>query len=158
MPATGAAYPGADVVRSRLPTRAPASLHRPSPPRRPAAGAASAAGGLQQALTEHLRHARPSSRSWTAWARRSTGWPSSPSRPYAGASRHAHLPLPRGQVGPAAAHRPRALPRRGAYRDHQRQPHVERFVNERQAMVLATNIIELNVNAAKVVPLPTAMY
>ncbi|MFD1544384.1 putative quinol monooxygenase [Nonomuraea guangzhouensis] len=45
-----------------------------------------------------------------------------------------------------------------AYRDHQRQPHVERFVNERQAMVLATNIIELNVNAAKVVPLPTAMY
>ncbi|MEU7832713.1 MULTISPECIES: antibiotic biosynthesis monooxygenase [unclassified Nonomuraea] len=45
-----------------------------------------------------------------------------------------------------------------AYRDHQRQPHVERFVNERQAMVLATNIIELNVNAAKVVPLPTAMF
>ena len=34
---------------------------------------------------------------------------------------------------------------------------MERFVNERQAMVLATNIIELNVNAAKVVPLPTAM-
>ncbi|MFG1705528.1 putative quinol monooxygenase [Nonomuraea sp. M3C6] len=45
-----------------------------------------------------------------------------------------------------------------AYRDHQRQPHVERFVNERQSMVLATNVIELNVNAAKVVPLPTAMY
>lgn len=45
-----------------------------------------------------------------------------------------------------------------AYRDHQRQPHVERFVNERQAMVLATNVIELNVNAAKVVPLPTAAY
>ncbi|MEV4015406.1 antibiotic biosynthesis monooxygenase [Nonomuraea angiospora] len=45
-----------------------------------------------------------------------------------------------------------------AYRDHQRQPHVERFLNERQAMVLATNVIELNVNAAKVVPLPTAMY
>ncbi|MFG1947618.1 antibiotic biosynthesis monooxygenase [Nonomuraea sp. NPDC048826] len=45
-----------------------------------------------------------------------------------------------------------------AYRDHQRQPHVERFVNERQALVLATNVIELDVNAAKVVPLPTAMF
>lgn len=45
-----------------------------------------------------------------------------------------------------------------AYRDHQRQPHVERFVNERQAMVLATNVIELNVNAAKVVPLPTVLF
>ncbi|MFI6293771.1 antibiotic biosynthesis monooxygenase [Nonomuraea sp. NPDC050790] len=45
-----------------------------------------------------------------------------------------------------------------AFRDHQRQPHVERFVTERQAMVLATNIIELNVNAAKVVPLPTALF
>ncbi|WP_193318822.1 putative quinol monooxygenase [Nonomuraea phyllanthi] len=45
-----------------------------------------------------------------------------------------------------------------AYHDHQRQPHVERFVTERQSMVLATNVIELNVNAAKVVPLPTAVY
>ncbi|TDD21076.1 antibiotic biosynthesis monooxygenase [Nonomuraea diastatica] len=45
-----------------------------------------------------------------------------------------------------------------AYRDHQRQPHVERFINERQTMVLATNVIELNVNAAKVVPLPTVMF
>lgn len=45
-----------------------------------------------------------------------------------------------------------------AYRDHQRQPHVERFVNERQAMVLATNVIELDINAAKVVPLPTVMF
>ncbi|MEV0830712.1 putative quinol monooxygenase [Nonomuraea rubra] len=45
-----------------------------------------------------------------------------------------------------------------AYRDHQRQPHVERFVNERQAMVLATNVIELDVNAAKVVPLPMVTY
>ncbi|MBF8187080.1 antibiotic biosynthesis monooxygenase, partial [Nonomuraea sp. K274] len=45
-----------------------------------------------------------------------------------------------------------------AYRDHQRQPHVERFVNERQTMVLATNVIELNVNAAKVVPLPSAVF
>ncbi|WP_406673754.1 antibiotic biosynthesis monooxygenase [Nonomuraea sp. N2-4H] len=45
-----------------------------------------------------------------------------------------------------------------AYRDHMRQPHVERFVNDRQSMVLATNVIELDVNAAKVVPLPTVMY
>jgi quinol monooxygenase YgiN len=45
-----------------------------------------------------------------------------------------------------------------AYRDHQRQPHVERFITERQPMVLATNVIELNVNAAKVVPLPTALF
>ncbi|GAA4235389.1 quinol monooxygenase YgiN/uncharacterized membrane protein YhaH (DUF805 family) [Streptosporangium album] len=43
-----------------------------------------------------------------------------------------------------------------AYTDHQRQPHVERFVAERQTLVLATNVIELNVNAAKVVPLPMA--
>ncbi|MEU7002825.1 antibiotic biosynthesis monooxygenase [Nonomuraea sp. NPDC046570] len=45
-----------------------------------------------------------------------------------------------------------------AYGDHQRQPHVQRFLTERQSMVLATNVIELNVNAAKVVPLPTAMF
>ncbi|MEU7893560.1 antibiotic biosynthesis monooxygenase [Nonomuraea sp. NPDC049152] len=43
-----------------------------------------------------------------------------------------------------------------AYGEHQRQPHMERFLTERQSMVLATNVIELNVNAAKVVPLPTA--
>ncbi|MBG0813971.1 antibiotic biosynthesis monooxygenase [Planomonospora sp. ID82291] len=43
-----------------------------------------------------------------------------------------------------------------AYREHQGRPHVERFVTERQGMVLATNVIELNVNAAKVIPLPTA--
>ncbi|GGS62801.1 hypothetical protein GCM10010156_22230 [Planobispora rosea] len=43
-----------------------------------------------------------------------------------------------------------------AYAEHQRQPHVERFVAERQSMVLATNVIEINVNAAKVMPLPTA--
>ncbi|GIH76315.1 antibiotic biosynthesis monooxygenase [Planobispora longispora] len=43
-----------------------------------------------------------------------------------------------------------------AYAEHQRQPHAERFVAERQNMVLATNVIELNVNAAKVLPLPTA--
>ncbi|MGJ6965028.1 putative quinol monooxygenase [Streptosporangium sp. G11] len=43
-----------------------------------------------------------------------------------------------------------------AYADHQRQPQTQRFVTERQAMVLATNVIELTVNAAKVMPLPTA--
>ncbi|MFI6888635.1 putative quinol monooxygenase [Streptosporangium canum] len=43
-----------------------------------------------------------------------------------------------------------------AYTEHQRQPHVERFVSERQNMVLATNVIELNINAAKVMPLPMA--
>ncbi|WP_066360908.1 putative quinol monooxygenase [Herbidospora mongoliensis] len=42
-----------------------------------------------------------------------------------------------------------------AYLDHQRQPHMERFATERQPLVLATNVIELTVNAAKVVPLPT---
>ncbi|MGW0066864.1 antibiotic biosynthesis monooxygenase [Streptosporangium sandarakinum] len=43
-----------------------------------------------------------------------------------------------------------------AYTEHQRQPHVERFVSERQNMVLATNVIDLRVNAAKVLPLPTS--
>ncbi|MFI6452169.1 putative quinol monooxygenase [Streptosporangium amethystogenes] len=43
-----------------------------------------------------------------------------------------------------------------AYSDHQRRPHTERFVTERQPMVLATNVIELTMNAAKVMPLPTA--
>lgn len=42
-----------------------------------------------------------------------------------------------------------------AYNDHQRQSHMERFATERQPLVLATNVIELTVNAAKVVPLPT---
>ncbi|GLW98375.1 antibiotic biosynthesis monooxygenase [Microtetraspora sp. NBRC 16547] len=43
-----------------------------------------------------------------------------------------------------------------AYTEHQRQPHMERFATERTALVLAANVIELTVNAAKVVPLPTA--
>ncbi|MEU4830604.1 antibiotic biosynthesis monooxygenase [Streptosporangium sp. NPDC023615] len=43
-----------------------------------------------------------------------------------------------------------------AYSEHQRRPHTERFVTERQSMVLATNVIELTLNAAKVMPLPTA--
>lgn len=45
-----------------------------------------------------------------------------------------------------------------AYAEHQRQPHMERFVTERQPMVLAANVIELTVNAGKVVPLPTALF
>ncbi|GAA0968460.1 hypothetical protein GCM10009555_013870 [Acrocarpospora macrocephala] len=43
-----------------------------------------------------------------------------------------------------------------AFSEHQRQPHMERFATERQVLVLATNVIELSVNAAKVVPLPSA--
>jgi quinol monooxygenase YgiN len=43
-----------------------------------------------------------------------------------------------------------------AFAEHQRQPHMERFATERQPLVLATNVIELSVNAAKVAPLPTA--
>ncbi|GGO13888.1 hypothetical protein GCM10010116_28050 [Microbispora rosea subsp. aerata] len=41
------------------------------------------------------------------------------------------------------------------YTEHQRQPHMERFATERVKYVLAANVIELTVNAAKVVPLPT---
>ncbi|WP_169949869.1 hypothetical protein [Microbispora sp. H11081] len=41
------------------------------------------------------------------------------------------------------------------YGEHQRQPHMERFATERVRYVLAANVIELTVNAAKVVPLPT---
>jgi quinol monooxygenase YgiN len=43
-----------------------------------------------------------------------------------------------------------------SFSEHQRQPHMERFATERQPLVLATNVIELTVNAAKVVPLPAA--
>jgi quinol monooxygenase YgiN len=43
-----------------------------------------------------------------------------------------------------------------AFTEHQRQAHMERFARERVAHVLAANVIELNVTAAKVVPLPTA--
>ncbi|WP_345483916.1 antibiotic biosynthesis monooxygenase [Planotetraspora phitsanulokensis] len=44
------------------------------------------------------------------------------------------------------------------FSEHQRQPHMERFATERQSLVLATNVIELTVNAAKVVPLPGNAY
>ncbi|MEV5412428.1 antibiotic biosynthesis monooxygenase [Thermopolyspora sp. NPDC052614] len=43
-----------------------------------------------------------------------------------------------------------------AYHEHQRQPHMARFASQRVAHVLAANVIELNVNSAKVAPLPTA--
>ncbi|GGK99362.1 hypothetical protein Sme01_60570 [Sphaerisporangium melleum] len=45
-----------------------------------------------------------------------------------------------------------------AFTEHQRQAHMERFARERVAHVLAANVIELNVSAAKVVPLPTAFH
>ncbi|WP_203881798.1 putative quinol monooxygenase [Planotetraspora kaengkrachanensis] len=44
------------------------------------------------------------------------------------------------------------------FSEHQRQPHMERFATERQSLVLATNVIELTLNAAKVVPLPGSAY
>ncbi|WP_147425389.1 putative quinol monooxygenase [Bailinhaonella thermotolerans] len=43
-----------------------------------------------------------------------------------------------------------------AYEDHQRQPHIRRFEQERASYVLATNVIELELHAAKVLPLPAA--
>lgn len=42
-----------------------------------------------------------------------------------------------------------------AFAEHQRLPHVQRFVAESRPHVLATNVIELKLNAAKVVPLPS---
>ncbi|MFC0552002.1 putative quinol monooxygenase [Planotetraspora thailandica] len=41
-----------------------------------------------------------------------------------------------------------------SFSEHQRQSHMERFATERQPLVLATNVIELAVNAAKVTALP----
>jgi quinol monooxygenase YgiN len=41
-----------------------------------------------------------------------------------------------------------------AYAGHQRMPHVQRFAAESRPYVAATNVIELNLTAAKVVPLP----
>ena len=38
---------------------------------------------------------------------------------------------------------------RAAYEEHQRQPHTERFLAQRRACVLATNVIELNLRHAK---------
>ena len=41
---------------------------------------------------------------------------------------------------------------RAAYDEHGRQPHVQRFRAERANCVLATNVIELKLEAAKITP------
>jgi quinol monooxygenase YgiN len=43
---------------------------------------------------------------------------------------------------------------RMAYEDHQRQPHIQRFEADRSPHVLATNVIELGMQQAKLSPLP----
>ncbi|WP_283139189.1 putative quinol monooxygenase [Rhizohabitans arisaemae] len=42
-----------------------------------------------------------------------------------------------------------------AFNEHRQRPHIQRFLAERSSYVLATNVIELTLNAAKVVPPPT---
>jgi quinol monooxygenase YgiN len=44
---------------------------------------------------------------------------------------------------------------RAAFDSHESQPYMQRFVAERRACVLATNMIELRLKYAKVAPLPT---
>ncbi|MEO3869671.1 antibiotic biosynthesis monooxygenase [Nonomuraea sp. B12E4] len=136
MPATGAAYPGADVF-SPAPHQQPGSS-KPSPAIYGLLtvftivdGAGDAFDRLAEATVEAVRRGEPDTLVYACH-----GVKSAPLQRIV-------YELYRDEV---------------AYRDHQRQPHVERFVNERQAMVLATNVIELQVNAAKVVPLPTAMF
>jgi quinol monooxygenase YgiN len=41
-----------------------------------------------------------------------------------------------------------------AYEDHQRQPYVRQFLAESRSHVIATNVIELKLDTAKVIPLP----
>jgi hypothetical protein len=43
---------------------------------------------------------------------------------------------------------------RAAFDRHENQPYMQRFVADRRACVLATNVIELRVKYAKVAPLP----
>ncbi len=43
---------------------------------------------------------------------------------------------------------------RAAFESHENQPYMQRFVAERRALVLATNVIELRLKYAKVAPLP----
>ena len=43
---------------------------------------------------------------------------------------------------------------RAAFDSHESQPYMQRFVTERRACVLATNVIELRLKYAKVAPLP----
>ena len=45
---------------------------------------------------------------------------------------------------------------RAAFDRHENQPYMQRFVADRRACVLATNVIELRVKYAKVAPLPTS--
>jgi quinol monooxygenase YgiN len=45
---------------------------------------------------------------------------------------------------------------RAAFDSHESQPYMQRFVAERRACVLATNVIELRLKYAKVAPLPSA--
>ena len=44
---------------------------------------------------------------------------------------------------------------RAAFDSHESQPYMQRFVTERRAFVLATNMIELRLKYAKVAPLPS---
>jgi quinol monooxygenase YgiN len=44
---------------------------------------------------------------------------------------------------------------RAAFDSHENQPYMQRFVTERRACVLATNVIELRLKYAKVAPLPS---
>jgi hypothetical protein len=43
---------------------------------------------------------------------------------------------------------------RAAFDSHENQPYMKRFVADRRACVLATNVIELRLKYAKVAPLP----
>ena len=43
---------------------------------------------------------------------------------------------------------------RAAFDSHENQPYIQRFVADRRACVLATNVIELRLKYAKVAPLP----
>ena len=45
---------------------------------------------------------------------------------------------------------------RAAFESHERQPHIQRFVDDRKACVLATNIIDLRLKYAKVAALGTS--
>ena len=44
---------------------------------------------------------------------------------------------------------------RAAFDSHENQPYMKRFVADRRACVLATNVIELRLKYAKVAPLPS---
>lgn len=139
MPATGAVYPGADLSYTPQPhQQAQAASSRPSPSIYGLLtvftimdGSGDAFDRLADETVEAVRRGEPDTLIYACHAVKSAPL------------QRIVYELYRDEV---------------AYTDHQRQPHVERFVNERQMMVLATNVIELNVQAAKVVPLPTALF